>query len=268
MQPFVIRQATIDAIPLVVSIPHTGVYLPKELEDRLASDYMRSLPMTDWHLHHLYDFLPDLGVTTIHATWSRFVADLNRPPEPKALYPGRVETGLVAKETFWGDVIWSDYPDETEIARWRAEVHAPYHAALSSLLEQTREKFGFAILIDNHSVASRGNLLHDELQDDIYLGNRDDQTCGEWLISAVQQAMESQGLRVLRNTPYKGGYITDHYGRLPGIESLQIEMCQRVYMDESEPAGATESERFARARQLLQPVFVKVAETVSKKKPA
>lgn len=262
MEGFVVRPATADRIPLVVSIPHTGTWLPDELRGRLASDAMRALPMTDWHLHPLYDFLPELGVTTIHATWSRFAADLNRPPDGAALYPGRFETGIVARETFWGDTIWSVPPDEAEILHWKETVHAPYHARLATLLEETRQRFGRAVLIDAHSVASRANRLHSELEDDIYLGNRDETTCGAWLVNGVQAAMESAGLRVVRNHPYKGGYITAHYGTLPGIESLQIEMAQRVYMDEDDPGAAVGSERFAKAKAMLVGVFEEIAEAV------
>lgn len=262
MEPFVVRPASADRIPLVVSIPHTGTYLPDDLAARLASDAMRALPMTDWHLHQLYDFLPELGVTTIYATWSRFAADLNRPPDGRALYPGRFETGIVARETFWGDVVWSEPPEPDEIARLKETVHAPYHAKLRELLDGTRERFGRAVLIDAHSVASRANRLHSELEDDIYLGNRDETTCGPWLIDAVQAAMETAGLRVVRNHPYKGGYITAHYGGLEHVESLQIEMVQRVYMDEENPGSAVTSPRFARAREMLAGVFERIAHAV------
>lgn len=263
MQPFEIRRPTVDAIPLVVSIPHTGTYVPDAIMARFASDYMRSLPMTDWHLHQLYDFLPELGVTTIYATWSRFVADLNRPPEPKSLYPGRFETGVVARETFWGDVIWNEPPTENEVTAWKQEVHAPYHARLRALLDEIVQDFGRAVLIDAHSVASRANKLHGELEQDIYLGNRDEETCGEWLTGNVQCEMEAAGLRVFRNFPYKGGYITDHYGRMKNVEALQIEMCQRVYMDENDPGNAIGSERFDKAKAMLEGVFEKIAKLVA-----
>lgn len=263
MEPFIIRPATADRIPLVVSIPHTGTYVPDDVRARLASDAMRALPMTDWHLHSLYDFLPELGITTIHATWSRFVTDLNRPPDGGALYPGRFETGLVARETFWGDAIWNEPPDETEIVAWKEQVHVPYHAKLATLLEETRARFGCAVLIDAHSVASRANRLHSELEDDIYLGNRDETTCGPWLVNGVQAAMEKAGLRVVRNFPYKGGYITAHYGQMPATETLQIEMAQRVYMDEADPGSAIASERFTRAKAMLAGVFEEIAATVS-----
>jgi len=265
VEPFIIRPATADRIPLVVSIPHTGTYIPDDVRARLASDAMRALPMTDWHLHSLYDFLPELGVTTIHATWSRFVADLNRPPDGKALYPGRFETGIVAHETFWGDAIWDEAPGDEDVAQWRSQVHAPYHARLAELLDETRQRFGRAVLIDAHSVASRASRLHGELEDDIYLGNRDETTCGAWLIDSVQAAMEEAGLRVVRNHPYKGGYITTHYGGLENVESLQIEMVQRVYMDEDDPGTAVGSERFARAKEMLAGVFETVVAAVQER---
>lgn len=264
MESFVVRPATADRVPLVVSIPHTGTFCPEDIRARLASDTMRALPMTDWHLHSLYDFLPELGVTTIHATWSRFVADLNRPPEGGALYPGRFETGIVARETFWGDTVWNQPPEDAEIEQWKQLVHAPYHAKLRSLLEETVARFGHAVLIDAHSVASRANRLHSELEDDIYLGNRDETTCGPWLVNEVQAAMEEAGLRVVRNWPYKGGYITAHYGTLPNVESLQIEMAQRVYMDEDNPATAVGSPRFNQAKALLENVFGKITAAVRK----
>lgn len=262
MKAFEIRKPTVDTIPLVASMPHVGTYVPDDILARMADDRMRALPMTDWHLQHLYDFLPEYGVASIHATWSRFVADLNRPPQPKALYPGRFETGIVATETFWGDVVWDEPPNNEEIAEWREMVHAPYHAALQSLLDETIARFGHAVLLDLHSVASRASKLHGELENDIYLGNRDETTCDEWLTDTVQQAMEEGGLKVVRNHPYKGGYITSNYGSQEKVEALQIEMCQRVYMDEDDPATAVGSERFMQARSLLEEILAKVIATV------
>lgn len=258
MTPFEIRLPNVDAIPVLASIPHTGTYIPDAVSARLASDAMRALPMTDWHLHHLYDFLPEYGVTTVFATWSRFVADLNRPPTPQALYPGRFETGISARETFWGDVVWNEPPTDDEIDHWREQVHAPYHAELARQLDQLVERFGHVVLLDLHSVASRASKLHDELENDIYLGNRDETTCGEWLTDSMQQSLEAGGLHVVRNHPYKGGYITAHYGSRDDVDALQIEMCQRVYMDENDPGTALDSPRFGQAKHLLENVLARV----------
>ena len=252
--PYEIREPAVEAIPLLVSIPHTGTHVPEAIAAEFASDTIRSLPMTDWHLHHLYDFLPDLGATTLYATYSRFVADLNRPPDNTPLYPGRFETGCVALQTFWGDDIYRKPPAPEEIERRRALVHAPYHARLLELIQAGIRKFGRLVLIDAHSVASRANRVHGELKGQIYLGDRDGRSCASWLVEAVECGFRKAGFQVTRNDPYKGGYITEHYGRMERVDALQIEMCERVYMDENHPAGALADPRFGQARQRLRGV--------------
>lgn len=262
-RPYVVRRPAGLSIPVVVSIPHTGTFLPDETRHRLASPAMAAQPMTDWHLHDLYDFLPELGVVTLHAVYSRFVADLNRPPDGRALYPGRFETGLVPVETFQGERIFADPPGAEEVAAARASVHEPYHRMLAALLQEQIDTHGRAVLVDAHSVASVSSRLHGALEKEIYLGDRDGQTCGRWLRDCLRTAFEVEGLTVSLNDPYKGGYITDHYGRLPGVEAIQIEMCQRVYMDETDPAGGPSHPRFGLARLILTRVFTALAARIT-----
>jgi len=257
--PFQLREPTGLELPLLVSIPHTGVHVPEALAADFASDYIRSLPMTDWHLHRLYDFLPALGATTVYATYSRFVADLNRPPDDTPLYPGRFETGFVALKTFWGEDIYRTPPHAEEIARRREQVHAPYHAKLLELLQSKIARFGGVVLIDAHSVASRANKLHGELKDDIYLGDRDGQSNSGWLTAEVEGSCRRAGLKVVRNDPYKGGYITDHYGKLPDVAALQVEMCWRLYMDEADPQDGLRHPRFSAFKKTLEGVFSSLA---------
>ncbi|MDE2196420.1 MAG: N-formylglutamate amidohydrolase [Gammaproteobacteria bacterium] len=254
-KPYEIRAAVAPELPVLASIPHAGTYVPESIAAEFATDHIRSLPMTDWHLHQLYDFLPALGVTTLYATYSRFVADLNRPPDDKPLYPGRFETGGVALKTFWGEEIYRIPPSREEINRRRELVHAPYHRQLLELIRAKIAKFGRLVLLDLHSVASRANLLHGELKSHIYLGDRDGGSCAPWLVDAVEQGFSKAGLSVMRNHPYKGGYITDHYGGMAEVEALQVEMCERVYMDESLPAAAPGDPRFGRAQALIRGVL-------------
>ena len=262
-EPFVVRRPREPAIPIVVSIPHTGTLLPAETRRRLASPAMAAQPMTDWHLHDLYDFLPGLGITTIHAVYSRFVADMNRPPDGRALYPGRFETGLVPLETFQGERIFADPPGPQETAALRESVHGPYHDELAGLLDEQMHHHGRVVLVDAHSVASAPSRLHGMLDKDIYLGDRDGETCGAWLRNCLRTAFEVEGLTVSLNDPYKGGYITDHYGRQAGVEAIQIEMCQRVYMDEEDPSGGPAHPRFGLARLILTRVFTALAARVA-----
>ena len=78
--------------PLLISMPHVGTWLPPQLAARLSDD-ARQVPDTDWHLERLYDFADELGASVLVATHSRYVVDLNRPPDGSSLYPGQSVTG-------------------------------------------------------------------------------------------------------------------------------------------------------------------------------
>jgi len=96
MAPFQFRPGR---VPLLVSMPHTGTHLPEWLEPRLTRA-AKALPDTDWHLERLYDFLDELGASVLVATHSRYVVDLNRPPDNANLYPGQDTTGVVPLDSF------------------------------------------------------------------------------------------------------------------------------------------------------------------------
>jgi len=246
-------------IPLVVSVPHTGTRVPPDIDREFASDAIRALPMTDWHLHELYNFVPGLGGDLLCARYSRFVVDLNRPPEPRALYPGRFETGLVALQTFQGEAIWAHQPGEAEIARRRERYFEPYHRKLEQVLASKLERFGHVWLIDAHSIASRPTRMHDSLEQDIYLGNRDGTSCEDAWFEFVAAQFEARGMSVSRNYPYKGGYITDFYGQRPSVDALQIEMNQQLYMDQDAPASGPTHPRFDMTRRRLHELFAQLA---------
>jgi N-formylglutamate amidohydrolase len=263
---FHIREASNKEVPIVVSIPHTGIYVPEAIRAEFASSYISSLPMTDWYLHHLYDFLPAMGITTIYGTYSRFVADVNRPPDDRPLYPGRYETGFVAAKTFWGEEIYSRPPSPEEIKQRRDLVHAPYHARLLELLQSRITRFGAVVLIDAHSVASRANLVHDALKDDVYLGDRDGKTNSGWLTSSVEHGFRAAGLRVSRNNPYKGGYITEHYGQMARVAALQVEMRWGLYLDESHPERTPTHAKFGAFKSVLSDVFTGLLSEINKRR--
>ena len=110
-------------VPLLVSIPHTGEELAPGLSERMASDTVRALPDTDFHLHRLYDFVPKLGARLLYARFSRYVIDLNRPEDQAPLYPGRSETGLVPTSSFAGEPLYrpGEVPSTSEIDECKLE---------------------------------------------------------------------------------------------------------------------------------------------------
>src|SRR5690348_5073683 len=128
--------------PLIVSIPHVGTALPPQVLPQLTS-MARALPDTDWYVDRLYDFAFERGATVLAAHFSRYVVDLNRPPDDTALYPGRLSTGLCPMRTFAGEPL---YLDATRALRsWELDLRRkhywrPYHDALAAAIEDVHRR--------------------------------------------------------------------------------------------------------------------------------
>src|SRR5207342_2411697 len=133
-------------------VPHAGTAVPQELAPRLASMAL-DLPDTDWHVARLYDFAPALGATMIVAHYTRHLIDLNRTQDDAALAGCTAQTGLCPLQSFSDEPLYRDGTDKlsaSEISQRREQYWQPYHDALRSRLDDTRRKFGFALLLDAH----------------------------------------------------------------------------------------------------------------------
>ena len=221
--------------PLLISIPHGGVYLPPLLAERLSAE-ARAVPDTDWHLERLYAFAKDLGASVLAATHSRYVIDLNRPPDGASLYPGQNVTGLCPVDTFDETPLYplGDLPGADEIAARRAAVWAPYHAQLRAELERIRAAHGVAVLWDAHSIRSVLPRFFDGRLPDLNIGTADGASAGPALTARLRAVLDGQSSCThVINGRFKGGYITRHYAEpAHGIEAVQLEMAQCSYMDE------------------------------------
>lgn len=240
------------ASPLLVSVPHAGTHVPDAIRKRLTPA-ARSLPDTDWFVDRLYDFAPTLGAGLLRATHSRYVVDLNRPPDDGALYPGQ-DGGLLPRRSFDGDPVYRDgeEPGPDEVVQRRTQYWKPYHRALEHELSRLRERHGHAVLLDAHSIRSRLPLLFDGRLPALNLGSNRGRSAGPELIGIARGVLEDrEGADFVLDGRFIGGFITRHYGRPErGCHALQLEMAQRLYMRE-EPPGADE-EAAERARPILR----------------
>jgi N-formylglutamate amidohydrolase len=60
------------------------------------------------------------------------------------------------------------------------------------------------------------------------------------------------GFAAVRNKPYAGGFITEHYGRpVRGLHALQIEINRSLYVDEQTLVKRREFEAIAAALSLF-----------------
>jgi N-formylglutamate deformylase len=226
------------SIPLLVSIPHVGTDIPDDIAAHLAPCALARAD-TDWHLAELYDFAADMGASTLAARWSRYVIDLNRPPEDTNLYPGLDTTGLCPVDTFGRAPLYRDgmTPDAAEVARRLESYWRPYHRQLRAELERLLALHGRVVLWDAHSIASRVPRFFEGRLPDLNFGTAGGKSCSLQLEGEMIRVAEAQDrFSFVFNGRFKGGHITRHYGNpAGGVHAIQLEMCQCLYMDEAPP---------------------------------
>lgn len=223
--------------PLLISIPHLGTQIPTSLRHSYTEEALE-LADTDWHLDRLYAFARDLNATVIGAKISRYVIDLNRPPNDESLYPGQTTTGLCPTETFRGEPLYKPgcAPNEAERTTRVTHYWQPYHNALHTEINRLRERHANVLLWEAHSIASILPRLFSDKLPDLNLGTQDGRTCADTVQQAAIAAMSASPYTGIANGRFKGGYITRSFGAPSrGIHAIQLEMCQSTYMNEDAP---------------------------------
>jgi N-formylglutamate deformylase len=253
-KPYTLTRGT---SPLVVSMPHVGTQIPDELKERYVPRALQ-VEDTDWHLPLLYDFVIAMGATVLQAHVSRYVIDLNRPPDNAPMYPGASNTELCPTRFFTGDPIYNQQqaPDEEEQAQRLTRYWRPYHDCLQATLSETKEKHGYAVLWDAHSIRQEIPWLFEGRLPGLNLGTADNKSCATSLRQQLSAVLEQGKTLAPEFTSvvdgrFKGGYTTRHYGNpAKGIHVAQMEMAQALYMDEFHPY-AYDQKRADKVKPLL-----------------
>jgi formiminoglutamase len=250
--------------PLLISLPHTGTDIPPAIAGRLVSRE-RALRDTDWRVDALYGFARELGATLLRTAVSRTVIDVNRDPAGTSLYPGQATTGLVPLETFDGERLYraGQEPPQAETEERRRTWFEPYHAALAAEIERLQNGHGRIIVYDCHSIRSFVPRLFPGELPIFNIGTNGGTSCDGGLEDAVAAACRESGESLAVNGRFRGGWITRHYGRPhDGVHALQMELAQRFYMDEEQPAAAAR-EKAARASARLRRIIAAALDWVT-----
>jgi N-formylglutamate deformylase len=240
-------------LPLLISLPHDGSHIPPDLAARMAPESRRA-PDTDWHVSRLYAFARAMGASILVPTHSRYVVDLNRPPDDVSLYPGQNTTGLCPDVRFSGDALYLDgqSPSPDEIAARVERFWRPYHELLAGELARLHAAHGRVLLWEGHSIRAHCPFLFEGRLPDLNLGTAAGASCTLALQARIEAAMAEQGeFSWVANGRFKGGYITRHYGRPgEGVDAVQLELAQCNYMDED--SFAWDEARASRLQPLLR----------------
>lgn len=258
---------------VVFASPHSGRDYAKSFlrQAMLSASEIRS--SEDAYIDLLFETAPDHGAPFLTASAPRAFLDLNRGPDEldPALIEGvrrpahnpRIASGLgvIPRVVANGRHIYSGKLPLAEAHDRIANYWRPYHDQLQTLLDESINTFGEAILIDCHS------MPHEALENvgppgasrpDIVIGDRFGATASSWVVEHAEAAFASAGLRVARNMPFAGAFIAQHYGRPSrGQHALQVEIDRGLYMNERtlEPNA-----NFTPFKTLLQAVIAQVAD--------
>lgn len=246
--------------PVILAFPHTGTIVADAIRARL-NDNGRILADTDWHIFELYDGLLD-NVTTVRATFHRYVIDANRDPQGASLYPGQNTTGLVPETDFDGTPIWKDGegPDADDIAARLRDFHAPYHAAVAAEIERVKAIHGVAVLYDCHSIRSRIPFLFEGKLPDFNIGTDMGKTCHPAIeAAAVDVAAKADGYTSILNGRFKGGWTTRHYGKPEtDVHAIQMELAQSSHLATETPPFAYDPAKAEQLRSHLKTILQQI----------
>ncbi|MDE1938332.1 MAG: N-formylglutamate amidohydrolase [Alphaproteobacteria bacterium] len=241
-EPFQIARPAAPAVPFVFASPHSGRRYPADLISETWLSPLALRRSEDAFVDELFHSVVAQGAPLIAASFPRVFVDVNRAPTELdgAMFDGMLQTDVAAHSTRVAaglGVIPRIVRDGAEIYHRKlsladaeqrlTQLYWPYHTALAGLVEETRERFGVAVVVDCHSMPSAASMP------DIVLGDRYGASASPALIRHAELAFEACGFSVTRNAPYAGGYTTHLYGRREqGIHALQIEVNRTLYLDE------------------------------------
>ncbi|MEM8575215.1 MAG: N-formylglutamate amidohydrolase [Pseudomonadota bacterium] len=266
--PFTVARPAKLELPLVFNSPHSGRVYPSTFLEASKLDPLTLRRSEDAYVDELFGFASALGAPLLHAHFPRAYLDVNREPyelDPILFRDGlphyantqsvRVVGGLgtIARIVSESQEIYRE-PLTVETALQRIHgLYVPYHETLMALLTEAKREFGFAILIDCHSMPSSPQADKRACRADIVLGDRFGTSCSSELTRLAAKSLETLGFGVALNKPYAGGYITEHYGRPHKAQHvLQIEVNRALYMDET---TFERSDHFGTLRDKLEAVI-------------
>ncbi|MFV8756475.1 N-formylglutamate amidohydrolase [Nannocystaceae bacterium ST9] len=252
--PFEFRPGRVVS-PLIVSFPHIGLEWPAELGPRPQVSFPRN---ADFAVDRLFPRAEQHGAATLRARWSRLVVDLNRaaddvdaelvPDHPAPRPRESLSVATVAGErrpirnrgVVWrsaiGNIPLLTTLDYAALSQRIARYHAPYHRALELLVARRRQQFGYAIVLDAHSMPGT-------VAGELVLGTRSARSCGPEVRAIAVAALSGQ-LPALRSIgawplalaidePYQGGEVAARFGRPElNVHAIQLEISRAIYMDE------------------------------------
>jgi formiminoglutamase len=216
-------------LPFLISIPHGGDRMPKELAKLACISDVDIFDDIDPFTSDIFD-LGAKATEVITTDIARTFVDLNRATDD--LPPGNPD-GVVKTMTCYGKPIYkTEILEDGIIHQLLKSYYGPYHEKLRNAV--TRPDIELAL--DCHSMAAVGPQISPDKGEQrplICLGNVHGKSCEyktvEKLARCFQEAFSIESDDVTINQPFSGGYITRTYGDNP-IPWIQVEINRSLYL--------------------------------------
>ncbi|QCI63854.1 N-formylglutamate amidohydrolase [Phreatobacter stygius] len=234
--------------PVVFNSPHSGRVYPARFLQQVRLDLPTLRRSEDTDVDALFEGVVERGMPLLRAHFPRSMVDVNREPyelDPR-MFDGRLPTfantrsmrvagglGTVPRVVGEAQEIYARrLPIEEAMVRIDT-IYKPYHRTLRRIIAGAHRAFGEALLVDCHSMPSLAPAREDRPRADIVIGDRYGTSCSPVVSDVIETVLRGRGYNVVRNKPYAGGFITEHYGQpQSGTHAVQIEINRAIYMDE------------------------------------
>ncbi len=258
---FEVTEPEILGGPVVCNSPHSGRSYPADFLTMSRLDLPGLRRSEDTFVDELFADAVRHGAPLMRAHFPRAFLDVNREPyelDPR-MFDGRLPAfantrslrvagglGTIARVVGDAREIYDRRLPVDEALRRIELYYKPYHRALRRLVLQAQSTFGLAVLLDCHSMPSNAGGREERPRADMVLGDRYGTSCAPAVTDVIEESLRALGYAVLRNKPYAGGFITEHYGDpAAGLHAVQIEINRVLYMEERE---YRKSDRFEAVR--------------------
>lgn len=226
--------------PLVCAAPHGGRIYPPALYSDCVVPHAILEQLEDRYADLLIAKAVQNGAVAIVARVARAWIDLNRgeedldpalrdPPHSGPPQTARAKSGLgLLPRRVGRRDLWREPPTPESAAARIANVHRPYHAAIAAALDEAYRRFGYAVLIDCHSMPSLNGIGPAR----IVIGDAHGKSAGKGVAAEVARAARTQGFAAAINAPYAGAHSLARHGRpSDNVHALQIEMDRALYLE-------------------------------------
>jgi len=227
-------------LPVLLSVPHAGRDYPDWLIEMASGGRAALISLEDPLVDRLAWRALQAGVGAVVARTPRAAVDCNRAEDEvdPAIVAGATRSrlsartrgglGVIPSRTQGHGHLWRRAIDPAQLEDRLDQAHRSYHRLIEHELEALRRRFGFALLLDCHSMPPPALGVPP-----IVVGDCHGRTAAGWVSREAVAIAHSAGFDARLNSPFAGGYVISKHGA-PGrsVHALQLEIDRSYYLDD------------------------------------